>query len=71
MNQLKSILTAAIRNPKTTVAGISAIVLGVHQITAHNTEAGLTGILSGLGLLVSVDASEPKKDEENEQHHDG
>jgi hypothetical protein len=64
-NFLKRLIEAALRNPKTTIAGISAVVLGASQLSAGQAEAGVTGIVTGLGLIVSVDAGdkpEPPKE---------
>ena len=54
---LKRVALSAIEHPKTTALGIVGIIGGVQMIRHGNTEAGITAIFTGLGLVL---ASEPK-----------
>jgi hypothetical protein len=45
------------KNWKTSLAGVAAITGGIRLITDNNIEAGITAIITGLGLFAAKDGN--------------
>jgi len=45
------------KNWKTSLAGLGAIITGIALIFKGDTTGGVTGIISGIGLIFAKDAS--------------
>jgi hypothetical protein len=63
MNKVLNFLRAALRNPKTTAAGVTGVVVGIQMIVAGDLQHGIAFVVTGAGLVASVDDKEEPKAE--------
>lgn len=56
MTAIRAFIVTLSEHPKTTVAGISAVVGGIALLSEHTWTEGVVSIITGIGLLLSADA---------------
>lgn len=66
----KSALKNALTNPKTTTAGVAAVLTGIELAKLGGTENIAAGLVSVLGGLALVLANDPTKDDNDQKPTD-
>lgn len=69
----KSAIKNAIENPKTTTAGVAAVITGIELAKLGGTEnisAGFVSVLGGLALVLANDPSKDNNDKAPDDNSD-
>ena len=61
MDQLRQFFCGVIQNPRTSAAGVAMIIGGIGMLRVREYEAGAFAIITGIGFLVSPDATNVKR----------